>query len=140
MGLISSRLTLEGPIKEDTISYIISGRRTYIDVLTRPFVNPESAFAGSGYYFYDLNAKVNWRASRRTSSTSAVTFGRDVFDFRSKSADFGSRIPWGNSTLTARWNHLINDKAFITTTATYSDYEFALRRSKTVSLLVSQRH
>jgi len=125
LGLISSRLTLEGPIKEDTISYIISGRRTYIDVLTRPFVNPEGAFSGSGYYFYDLNAKVNWRASRRDQFYLSGYFGRDVFDFKSQSADFGSRIPWGNSTFTARWNHLISDKAFITTTATYSDYEFA---------------
>lgn len=125
LGLISSRLTLEGPIVEDTVSYIISGRRTYIDVLTRPFVNPESAFAGSGYYFYDLNAKVNWRASRKDQFYLSGYFGRDVFDFRSSSAGFGSRIPWGNATVTARWNHLISDKAFLTTTATYSDYEFA---------------
>ena len=125
IGLISSRLTLEGPIVEDTISYIVSGRRTYIDVLTRPLVNPESTFAGSGYYFYDLNAKVNWRASERNQFYLSGYFGEDVFDFRSQSADFGSRIPWGNATVTGRWNHLISDKAFITTTATYSDYSFA---------------
>ncbi len=125
IGLISSRLTLEGPIVEDTVSYIISGRRTYIDILTRPFVNPESAFAGSGYYFYDLNAKVNWRASKRDQFYLSGYFGKDVFNFQSQSADFGSRIPWGNATVTARWNHLINDRAFITTTATYSDYSFS---------------
>ena len=125
LGLISSRLTLEGPIVEDTISYIISARRTYIDVLARPFVNPEGAFAGSGYFFYDLNAKVNWRASDRNQFYLSGYFGEDVFDFRSQSADFGSRIPWGNATVTGRWNHLISDKAFITTTATYSDYSFA---------------
>lgn len=125
LGLISSRLTLEGPIVEDTISYIISGRRTYIDVLARPFTNPDGAFAGSGYYFYDLNAKVNWRASDRNQFYLSGYFGEDVFDFRSQSADFGSRIPWGNATVTGRWNHLISDKAFITTTATYSDYSFA---------------
>ena len=125
LGLISSRLTLEGPIVEDTISYIISGRRTYIDMLARPFTNPDGAFAGSGYYFYDLNAKVNWRASGRNQFYLSGYFGEDVFDFRSQSADFGSRIPWGNATVTGRWNHLISDKAFITTTATYSDYSFA---------------
>ena len=125
LGLISSRLTLEGPIVEDTISYIISGRRTYIDVLARPFANPDGAFAGSGYYFYDLNAKVNWRASRKDQFYLSGYFGKDVFDFRSQSADFGSRIPWGNATVTARWNHIINDKAFLTTTATYSEYDFA---------------
>jgi hypothetical protein len=125
LGLISSRLTIEAPIVEDTASFIISGRRTYIDVLAKPFVNPESAFAGSGYYFYDLNAKVNWRASRRNQFYLSGYFGQDVFDFRSSAADFGSRIPWGNATVTGRWNHVINDKAFLTTTATYSDYEFA---------------
>lgn len=125
LGLISSRLTVEGPLVEDTISYIISGRRTYIDVLTRPFVNPESAFAGSGYYFYDLNAKINWRASRKDQFYLSGYFGRDVFNFNSSSAGFGSRIPWGNATVTGRWNHLISDKAFVTTTATYSDYKFA---------------
>ena len=125
LGLISSRLTVEAPIVEDTASFIISGRRTYIDVLAKPFVNPESAFAGSGYYFYDLNAKVNWRASRKNQFYLSGYFGRDVFNFRSNAADFGSRIPWGNATVTGRWNHVINDKAFLTTTATYSDYEFA---------------
>ena len=124
LGLIGSRLTVEAPLVEDTASFIISGRRTYIDVLAKPFVNPESAFAGSGYYFYDLNAKVNWRASRKNQFYLGY-FGRDVFNFRSNSADFSSRIPWGNATVTGRWNHVISDKAFLTTTATYSDYEFA---------------
>ena len=59
IGTIASRFTVEGPIRKDTSSFIISGRRTYIDVLLRPFINPDSPFAGSGYYFYDLNMKVN---------------------------------------------------------------------------------
>lgn len=125
LGLISSRLTVEAPLVEDTASFIISGRRTYIDVLAQPFVNPESAFAGSGYYFYDLNAKVNWRANRKNQFYLSGYFGRDVFNFRSAAADFGSKIPWGNATVTARWNHVISDRAFLNTTATYSDYEFA---------------
>ena len=125
LGLISSRLTVEAPLVEDTASFIISGRRTYIDVLAKPFVNPESAFAGSGYYFYDLNAKVNWRASAKNQFYLSGYFGRDVFNFQSNASNFGSRIPWGNATVTGRWNHVINDRAFLTTTATYSDYEFA---------------
>ena len=125
LGLISSRLTVEAPLVEDTASFIISGRRTYIDVLAKPFVNPESAFAGSGYYFYDLNAKVNWRASAKNQFYLSGYFGRDVFNFQSNASNFGSRIPWGNATVTGRWNHVISDKAFLTTTATYSDYEFA---------------
>ena len=65
IGAIASRLTLQGPIKEDTASYIISGRRTYIDVLTKPFIPDTSSFKGSGYFFYDLTAKLNWRLSDR---------------------------------------------------------------------------
>ena len=95
IGLISSRLTLEGPIVEDTVSYIISGRRTYIDILTRPFVNPESAFAGSGYYFYDLNAKVNWRASKRDQFYLSGYFGKDVFNFQSQSRRLRQPHPLG---------------------------------------------
>ena len=59
IGLISSRITLEGPIKKDTASFIISGRRTYIDVLTKPYLE-NTEYAGNGYYFYDLTAKLNY--------------------------------------------------------------------------------
>ena len=60
IGLISSRLTVQGPIKKDTSSFIISARRTYIDVLMKPFIKKSSPFAGTSYYFYDLNAKLNY--------------------------------------------------------------------------------
>ena len=77
IGLISSRLTVEGPIKKDTSSFIISGRRTYIDVLIKPFINDTSPFNGSGYYFYDLNAKVNYRFSDKDRLYLSGYFGRD---------------------------------------------------------------
>ena len=63
IGLISSKLTLQGPIKKDTSSFILSGRRTYIDVLVNPLINDSSAFKGTGYYFFDLTSKVNYRIS-----------------------------------------------------------------------------
>ena len=63
IGLIASRLTIQGPIKHDTSSFIISARRTYIDLLVKPFVKKSSPFYGTGYYFYDLNGKVNYRIS-----------------------------------------------------------------------------
>ncbi|HEY4798802.1 MAG TPA: TonB-dependent receptor, partial [Bacteroidia bacterium] len=62
IGLIASRLTVEGPIRKDTSSFLVSARRTYIDVLTKPLIT-KSKFAGSAYYFYDLNAKLNYRLS-----------------------------------------------------------------------------
>lgn len=125
IGLIASRLTVQGPIKKDTSSFIISGRRTYIDVLAEPLIKPTSAFKGSGYYFYDLNAKVNWRLSDKDRLFVSGYFGRDVFSFKNKDLGFNMRIPWGNATGSARWNHLFNDKLFVNTTAIFSDYDFA---------------
>ena len=77
-------------------SFIVSGRRTYIDVLTRPYVETTSA-AGSGYYFYDLNAKYNHRFSDKDEVFISGYFGRDVFSFQSADAGFGASIPWGNA-------------------------------------------
>ncbi|MEZ4805991.1 MAG: TonB-dependent receptor [Flavobacteriales bacterium] len=126
IGLISSRLTLEGPIVKDRSSFIVSGRRTYVDVLTKPFVNPESQLSGSGYYFYDLNAKANYRLSEKDRVYLSGYFGRDVFDFAGANpGDPDFRIAWGNATVAARWNHVFGPKLFMNTTATFSDYSFA---------------
>jgi len=125
IGLIASRFTAQGPIKKDTSSYIISARRTYIDILAKPFVNPESAFSGSGYYFYDLNMKINYRLGENDQLFLSGYFGRDVFGFESQRAGFSARIPWGNATGTLRWNHLFSDKLFLNTNLTFSDYQFS---------------
>ncbi len=125
IGLISSRLAIQGPIIKDKASFIVSGRRTYIDALTRPFVNPESSFAGSGYYFYDLNAKMNYTVSDQDRLYLSGYFGRDVFTFSNGNDNFKVDIPWGNSTATLRWNHLFDDKLFMNTTLLYNDYNFA---------------
>ena len=125
IGLIASRLTLQGPIKEDTSSFILSGRRTYIDVLTKPLIPDTSAFSGSGYYFYDLTAKLNWRLSDKDRLFLSGYFGRDVFTFNNQDLDFTFNVPWGNATASLRWNHLFSDKLFVNTTAVFTDYNFA---------------
>lgn len=126
IGLISSRLTLEGPIVKDRSSFIVSGRRTYIDVLTKPFLSDTGAFSGTGYYFYDLNAKANYRLTDKDRFFLSGYFGRDVFTFKgANEGDPEFRIPWGNTTVSARWNHVFGPKLFLNTTATYSDYSFA---------------
>ncbi len=125
IGLIASRLAIQGPIVKDKGSFIVSGRRTYIDALTRPFVNKESSFAGSGYYFYDLNAKMNYTVSDKDRLYLSGYFGRDVFTFQNNGGNVKINIPWGNSTGTFRWNHLFNDKLFMNTTLLYNDYNFA---------------
>lgn len=127
IGLIASRFTIEGPIKKDTSSFIISGRRTYIDVLLKPFISEESNFNGSGYFFYDLNAKMNYKLSRRDQVFISGYFGRDVFGFNSESSGFSTRIPWGNATGTIRWNRIVNEKLFMNTILTFTDYKFSFQ-------------
>ena len=125
IGLISSKLTLQGPIKKDTSSFILSGRRTYIDVLVNPLINDTSAFKGTGYYFFDLTSKVNYRISDKDRLFLSGYFGRDVFTFRNADRGFKFDIPWGNATASMRWNHLFNDRLFVNTSVIFSDYQFS---------------
>ena len=125
IGTISSRLTIEGPIKKDTASFIVSARRTYIDVLLKPFIKPTANAYGSGYYFYDVNAKINWKLSSRDQLFLSGYFGRDVFNFNSQKTNFNTRIPWGNSTGTLRWNRVINPKLFMNSIVTFTNYSFS---------------
>ena len=124
IGLIASRFSVQGPIKKNKASYIISARRTYIDALVKPFVSKSSSFYGSGYYFYDLNAKVNFKFSEKDRVYLSAYFGRDVFDYVNSRRSFDISIPWGNATATARWNHVFNKKLFANTTLVYNDYKF----------------
>ncbi len=126
IGSISSRLSLQGPLKKDKASFMVSGRRTYIDALVKPFISTSSQFYGSGYYFYDLNTKFNYRFSNKDRLYISGYFGRDVFDFNNRQRQFGVKIPWGNATMTARWNHVFSKKLFMNTTLVYNDYDFAL--------------
>jgi outer membrane receptor protein involved in Fe transport len=130
IGLIASRLSVQGPIKKNKSSFIISARRTYIDVLTKPFIPKSSNFYGSGYYFYDVNAKVNYRFSDKDRVYLSGYFGRDVFAFNNSKRSFRADIPWGNSTATLRWNHVFNRKLFANTTLVYNDYKFAFGASQ----------
>ncbi len=124
IGLLSSRLTLQGPVQKDRSSFIVSGRRTYIDVLSKPFMQKDNAFNGSGYYFYDLTTKINYRISDKNRLFLSGYFGRDVFKFINSDNDIGIKIPWGNATTSLRWNHLFNDKLFMNTSLIFSDYRF----------------
>jgi len=125
IGVIASRLTLQGPIVKDKSSFIISGRRTYIDILAQPFIKDSSPFKGSGYYFYDLNAKMNYSFSDKDRLFLSGYFGRDVFSFKNKEAGFNMNIPWGNATGSLRWNHLFGSRMFMNATAIFTDYQFS---------------
>jgi len=124
IGLVASRFSIQGPLKKSKASFIISARRTYIDALIKPFIKKSSSFFGSGYYFYDLNAKVNYRFSEKDRLYLSGYFGRDVFDFANAKRSFKTNIPWGNSTATLRWNHVFNRRLFLNSTLVYNDYQF----------------
>lgn len=126
IGSIASRFSLQGPIKKEKASFMISGRRTYIDALVKPFIKKGSQFDGSGYYFYDFNAKFNYKFSSKDRLYLSGYFGRDKFDFVNNKRQFNVEVPWGNSTLSARWNHVFHKKLFMNTTAVYNDYQFSL--------------
>jgi hypothetical protein len=117
IGLIASRLTLEGPIQKDKSSFIISGRRTYADIVAQPFLPKEAK--GSQLYFYDLNLKANYQVSKKDRVFLSGYFGRDLFGFGDL---FG--LEWGNTTATLRWNHIFTDKLFSNTSFVYSDYKY----------------
>ncbi|MEH0156594.1 TonB-dependent receptor [Limibacter armeniacum] len=119
VGLIFSRLTLEAPIVENKASFIIAGRRSYADILAQPFLSDD--LKNSVFNFYDVTGKVNWNINEKNKVFLSAYLGRDVFE----AADlFG--FNWGNSTVSARWNHLFNEKLFFNTTAFYSNYDYKL--------------
>lgn len=124
IGLIASRFSVQGPVQKNKSSFIVSARRTYIDALAKPFIKKSSGFYGSGYYFYDLNTKINYRFSDKDRLFLSGYFGRDVFNFNNAKRSFSTRVPWGNATGTLRWNHVFGPRAFCNTTLVYNDYQF----------------
>ncbi|MDQ3395698.1 MAG: TonB-dependent receptor, partial [Bacteroidota bacterium] len=123
IGLISSRLMVEGPILKNKSSFLVSGRRTYIDALARPFMPDD---AKGGYYFYDLNAKVNYDFGRKDRIYLSGYFGQDRFFAKDKydGNSFKAGFDWGNATGTFRWNHLFNSQLFSNTSLIFSQYRF----------------
>jgi hypothetical protein len=119
IGLISSRLNVEGPIQKDRSSFLISGRRTYADLFLR--LSNDSTINKSRLYFYDLNAKMNFTLSGKDRLYLSGYFGRDVL-----SQDNLAGINWGNTTATARWNHVFNSRWFSNTSLIYSNYDFKI--------------
>ncbi|HEY4798299.1 MAG TPA: TonB-dependent receptor, partial [Bacteroidia bacterium] len=118
IGLISSRLTIEAPIVKDKGSFIISARRTYADLFIRAF--GPSQVRKAQLYFYDFNAKANYRLSDKDRLYLSGYFGRDVLGI----SRFG--INWGNATGTLRWNHIFNEKLFLNTSLIKSNYSYAI--------------
>jgi hypothetical protein len=119
LGLISSRLTLEAPINKGKGSFIISGRRTYADLFLKLSKNED--LKNNKLYFYDFNAKANYRLGEKDRLYLSGYFGRDIL---SLAGLFG--FNWGNATGTLRWNHLYNQKLFSNVTVIYSNFDYGI--------------
>ncbi len=117
IGLISSRLKIDGPIVKDKGSFTISGRRTYADLFLK--LSPDSSINRARLYFYDLNAKANYRINDKNRIFLSGYFGKDVLGFGD---NFG--FDWGNATGTLRWNHLFSHRLFSNTSLIYSNYRY----------------
>jgi len=120
IGLISSRLKIEGPFFKDKGSFMISGRRTYADLFL--IFSKDTTIKGSSLFFYDLNAKANYRINDKNTIYLSGYLGRDVLGLRD-----AFNLNWGNKTGTLRWNHLFNSKLFSNTSFIYSDYNYQIR-------------
>lgn len=114
LGLISSKLNIEGPLQKDKSSFLISARRTYADVFLK--LSNKESLRTSSLYFYDINTKLNYKISDKDRIYISGYFGRDKLGV----SNFG--LTWGNITGTARWNHIINEKLFSNTSLIVSNY------------------
>ncbi len=135
IGLISSKLCLEGPIVKDKTSFMLSGRRTYLDLLMQPIIRSNIDDVGkTGYFFYDINAKINHKFSDKSHLYYSLYQGNDKFymqytdKYVSSGTDYENtsknHIRWGNIISALRWNYRLNPKMFSNTTITYSRYKF----------------
>jgi hypothetical protein len=116
---------LEGPLKKKKSSFLISARRTYVDALIYPFLPPEQK---GGYFFYDLNAKLNYILTDKDRLYLSGYFGKDKFYFNSNNDGFKLKgnLNWGNATGTLRWNHIYSGKLFSNTSAIFTNYQLGI--------------
>ena len=135
LGLISSQITVDGPIKDENTTFLFSARRTYLDLITRPIVKFHSGGdSQAGYYFYDLNFKISHRFSNKDriflSAYNGLdkAFAIDKFKYVDDNITYKYRdkfgLDWGNITSSLRWNHVFTPKLFLNSTLTYSKYQF----------------
>lgn len=141
IGLISSKLMLSGPIIKDKMSFMVSGRRTYIDILARPLINVINQNSSNyetkvGYFFYDINGKINYKINDKNRIYVSAYMGKDKFyledefkfyDYDSLKFQYNTSeadMNWGNKIFAARWNHQYSPKLLSNLTVNFSDYKF----------------
>ena len=129
IGLISGHFMVEGPIVKNKSSFMVSGRRTWLDVLSKPLMSLITSGFSVGYFFYDLNAKLNYDFGDKDKLYVSAYFGRDKFSMVEKQNSWGDKskfeagMYWQNGLATVRWNHLFFNKLFSNLSFIFSDYE-----------------
>ena len=118
LGLIASRISVEGPLQKDKSSFIISGRRTYADA----FLLASKEFKGTVLYFYDLNMKANYKIDAKNKLFISGYFGKDELGLKNL-----AEIDWGNKTGTIRWNRIVSSRLFLNTSLIFSDYNYNVK-------------
>ncbi len=127
IGLIASRFHANGPIVKDKVSYMVAARRTYIDAIADPFIPNDARAKGSGYFFYDLNAKVTAKLSKKDVVEVSLYQGDDVFNFVNNRSDINIRIPWGNTVVQANYERTFSADLKADFYGYYNQYDFALQ-------------
>ncbi len=117
IGLISTKLNVEGPIQKGKSSFLVSGRRTYVDMFLK--LSSDSSINNNQLYFYDLNAKLNYQLGKKDRLFVSGYFGRDKLGV---GEIFG--LDWGNGTGTVRWNHIYSSKLFSNTSLIFSNFDY----------------
>lgn len=131
IGLISSRLEIETPLFKRKGSLMVAARRTYLDVITKPFIPLSSPFYGSSYFFYDINLKANVQLSGKDNISFNAYNGIDQFQYINKTDAFNVKIPWGNTLFSMLWKHQFNANHSFQTTNYYTFYRFSFGSDQT---------
>lgn len=127
IGLIYSRINIQGPIIKNKVSFLASARRTYIDLLIQPFLHKDSDLKGMRFYFYDLNGKINWVINNKHRIFLSGYYGSDIYGFKysnQNSSNLNFMFKWNNASAALRWNYMITSKLFLNTSLLLSDYNF----------------
>ncbi|MDR1793693.1 MAG: TonB-dependent receptor [Bacteroidales bacterium] len=126
IGVIFARISAQGPIKKEKASFLFTARRTYIDYLIQPFLRKDSPAKGVKFYFYDLNAKINWEVNSKNHLYLSGYYGADTYGFNSTGGLLTSAFNWKNASASFRWNYNISPKLFLKTLAMFSNYNFGM--------------
>ncbi|MBP5396033.1 MAG: TonB-dependent receptor [Bacteroidales bacterium] len=124
IGLIYSNLFLEGPVVKEKASFLIAGRRTYIDALIQPFLKEDSPMKGMDFHFYDLNGKLTWKISPKNHLFLNAYNGSDAYQFKTNGGAINSYFQWDNTCASLQWWHFFNAGTTLNTLVSATDYNF----------------